>query len=209
MIPQLADEVILGAFQQLIKDYGYRGPVCTLVIRARHPLAIADRCSLFSFAYVAVLESLECISKHRATEKLTMAVVTERSLGHYTTTDIDQAYDLLGFAPDKGRTTDELELTAALNARNEDTVTYTLPQRKEMRDALSLIARSRQSDFLEAIVKTLPDLEPTKQAMSLDRAKRLLDVREMGDAIDPEMLIMVYGFRVSRYINLAHRLIGD
>jgi ubiquitin carboxyl-terminal hydrolase 25/28 len=137
-----------------------------------------------------VLNCISRIASVRDSEALRFLLATERSQRHYTTDDLDAAYAALGLDVSSTRKIDEELIMAAFTGRMLD---VTDPTRKRvLHDACELIATSRGSDTLRAVLASM--VEEEKPKMDLAKAHRVLDVPEN---VEEDMLLMLYDIRVS------------
>lgn len=136
---------------------------------------------------------MQVLSKFRGSEAFQVCMASERSKGHWTTEDLDEAYVAIGCQPNSRKADDDY-IIEAYNARKDE---LTDPTRKRvLREALELITRSRKSDTLQAVLVSTAD-EDAKPKMDYAKACRLLDLGPDLNGLDDDIILTVYQVRVS------------
>jgi len=136
-------------------------------------------------------------------------IVIERSKGAVTRAELDNAYSELRL-PFSDKRPDQLGEDDLINAFHKRLEEVTHPERKKvLREAMKTITQSRKSDYMQAILETLPTEELggdsgmqgiEMEKMDLDKACKVLEV-ESG--MDDETIAMVYEVRVRLFVFLA------
>lgn len=136
-------------------------------------------------------------------------IVIERSKGAVSRAELDNAYSELRL-PFSDKRPDQLGEDDLINAFHKRLEEVTHPERKKvLREAMKTITQSRKSDYMQAILETLPTEELggdsgmqgiEMEKMDLDKACKVLEV-ESG--MDDETIAMVYEVRVRLFVFLA------
>lgn len=136
-------------------------------------------------------------------------IVIERSKCAVTRAELDNAYSELRL-PFSDKRPDQLGEDDLINAFHKRLEEVTHPERKKvLREAMKTITQSRKSDYMQAILETLPTEELggdsgmqgiEMEKMDLDKACKVLEV-ESG--MDDETIAMVYEVRVRLFVFLA------
>ena len=156
-----------------------------------------------------VFDSLCKIANVRNSEAMSTKIVIERSKGAVTRAELDNAYSELRL-PFSDKRPDQLGEDDLINAFHKRLEEVTHPERKKvLREAMKTITQSRKSDYMQAILETLPTEELggdsgmqgiEMEKMDLDKACKVLEV-ESG--MDDETIAMVYEVRVRLFVFLA------
>lgn len=135
---------------------------------------------------------MQILSKVRNSEAFQVCMASERSKGHWTSEDLTEAYIAIGGSEMEVHTDDDLVIDA-YNTRKEEVKDPT--RRRVLREALELVARSRKSETLQAVLVSTED-EDAKPKMDFAKACRLLDLDPKLE-LDDDTLLMIYNVRVS------------
>lgn len=162
VVPDITDDALINVYHSQIAYNPAKGPI--------------------------FLGCMSSLAEVRGSEALRILLATERSQRHYTTDDLNAAYDAIGLTGPEGRAADEDTVLAAFTGRSID---VTEPQRKRvLHEACELIATSRGSDMLKTIVASMMVEKPR---MDLTKALRILDA---PSDVEEDMLLMLYDIRV-------------
>ncbi|KAM0756546.1 cysteine proteinase [Meredithblackwellia eburnea MCA 4105] len=134
------------------------------------------------------LAALQSISRIRDTTDLQMALAQEKSKHRWTYEDLHEAYKSIGLTNDVS-TLDEETIMVAMTAHISDAKGH---MKSALVAACTIIAKSRNSDFLASIVNSMSEEERPK--MTLTKAYTLLQIE---DELPDEMIKSVATIRVS------------
>jgi len=136
-------------------------------------------------------------------------VVIERSKGAITRSELDNAYSELRL-PISDKQFDSLGEDDLIDAFHKRLEEVTHPERKKvLREAMKMITQARKSDYMQAILETLPVEESGGESgmqgvemekMDLEKAFKALEVE---NGMDDETIAMVYQVRVRYSLSLC------
>lgn len=171
--PDLADEVIVSAYDKLVEKMPWRQPV--------------------------YLEALVKIANVRGTEDVRVKVATERSIGRHTAPEIAAAYKELRLPDPCDPATPYISEDTLVEALQTRLAEVEHPDRRTvLLHSARTISSFAKSEFFDALLESSGAGiagDDGKPKMDVDAALRILG---MESAPDDDLLIQIYDIRVSR-----------